>query len=53
MACICKRCGKPNDECEFSVCVNCYIEMSDDEVKKNMVSGGRFYGEKLEEMKDV
>jgi len=29
--------------------------MSDDEVRKNMISGGRFYGEKLEtkEVKDV
>ena len=31
------------EDCEFTTCINCYIEMSDDDVKKNMVAGGRFY----------
>jgi hypothetical protein len=31
------------DECDFAVCVRCYLDMSDDEVKQNIVSGGRFY----------
>jgi len=46
--CICKRCGKPNDDCEFAVCTNCYLEMTEDEVVKDMVMGGRFNREKLE-----
>ena len=45
--CECKKCGKPS-ECEFSVCINCFLEMSDGEATKNMASGGRFYVEKLE-----
>lgn len=48
MSCICSRCKKQMDDCEFTVCINCYLEMSDDEVNSNIVSGGRFYGEKLE-----
>ena len=33
------------DECEFTVCIWCFLEMSDDDVKKNLVSGGRFYSD--------
>ena len=35
------------EDCEFTVCIRCYLEMTDDDAKKNLVSGGRFYGEKL------
>ena len=47
MPCRCKNCGKPMEDCEFEVCVNCHLEMTDDEVTQNMISGGRFYGEEF------
>ena len=50
MPCLCTRCNKPMEDCEFTVCINCYLEMTDEEVKKNMFLGGRFYGGELNEL---
>jgi len=43
MPCLCIKCGKPMNDCEFTVCLNCYLGMTDDEVNKNPATGGRFY----------
>jgi hypothetical protein len=43
MPCLCVRCNKPMEDCEFTVCISCYLEMPDDEATKNLKTGGRFY----------
>ena len=48
MPCICEKCGRPTYDCNSRVCGRCLIEEGDDNTKKNLVAGGRFYGEKLE-----
>ena len=25
MSCVCERCGRPNDDCHFKICVWCHI----------------------------
>jgi len=40
---VCKRCGKPNDDCDFALCVWCYLEQAEDDVARNIACGGRFY----------
>ena len=49
MACICENCGKPSYDCNSRLCGRCLIEEGDDDTKRDMASGGRFYGEKLEQ----
>ena len=47
--CVCKVCGKPTDDCEFSTCPRCFIEGQDEDYMKDMVVGGRFYEKPKEE----
>lgn len=42
MSCVCERCGKPNDDCHFRICVWCHLE-GQDEPGKNLTLGGNFY----------
>ena len=46
MPCICERCGGPNGDCEFRICVVCHLKEEDD-ARRNLMAGGRFYGEPL------
>ena len=47
MACRCEHCGMPTYDCNSRLCGRCLIEEGDDDIKRDMASGGRFYGEKL------
>ena len=47
MPCRCERCGGPNDDCGFRLCIVCHLQERDDDTRRNLISGGRFYGEPL------
>ena len=48
MPCLCKKCGKLAD-CEEEYCNQCLMDMCcKTDTDRNIYSGGRFYGEKLE-----
>jgi len=48
MACICEKCGELTYDCGEKLCQRCFIDSLHDDTSKNLASGGRFYGEKLE-----
>ena len=52
MACVCENCGRPTYDCGARLCAQCELDRQDD-TGKNMITGGRFYGEKLEQENPV
>jgi len=46
VSCICERCGRPNDDCHFKICVWCHLEGAD-ETTKNLTLGGKFYTQEV------
>ena len=48
MACVCKECGWPC-ACDEEYCDRCLMDkVCKTDTERNIYSGGRFYGEKLE-----
>ena len=43
MSCKCKRCGSPNNDCDFAICYECFLDQAEDDLERNMILGGRFY----------
>lgn len=47
MSCKCEKCGKPTNDCEFTLCSQCFLESRETDIEKDMFTMGRFYTEKL------
>ena len=52
MSCKCKRCGSPNNDCDFAICYECFLDQAEDDLTRNMICGGKFYPS-VKEVQDV